>query len=68
MVRKASRPGYEFSGMWALPGGRIRGEAPLSSAMADTVRHRLQAEAGVALEGATAPLPGPPPVSTNGSV
>ncbi len=63
LVRKASRPGYAFSGMWALPGGRVRGGGVLAEGLESTVRQRLAAEAGVVLQGGLVALPGQPPLS-----
>jgi 8-oxo-dGTP pyrophosphatase MutT (NUDIX family) len=58
MVRKAQRPGYEFSGMWAFPGGMVRlaGDTPkpLQEIVLDSLRDRVRAETGLSL----APLAG----------
>lgn len=53
VVRKAERDDYEFSGLWALPGGMVRpmeGEAS-SAAMLRSTASRLTAEAGLSSEG-----------------
>ena len=64
LVRKAAKAGYDFSGMWAMPGGRIRGEGTLAEAIDRTMRLRFSAEAGLSLSGGLVPLPvSPPPLS-----
>jgi len=63
MVKKAARSGYEFSGMWTLPGGRIRGEGSLTEAMEDSIRRRVRAEAGVEIDNPILPISMLPPLT-----
>jgi len=52
LVRKAERPGYAFSGLWALPGGMVRtrhGDT-WADALWEALRDRVQAEAGLAVD------------------
>lgn len=49
-VRKANRPGYEFSGLWAFPGGMVRASKDNPTWGADwrgSLSSRLLAEAGI---------------------
>ncbi|MEW8552642.1 MAG: NUDIX hydrolase [Candidatus Thiodiazotropha sp.] len=53
-IKKAPRPEYEFSGMWALPGGMIRGSADqqLYEALRDSLQKRVLSESGYDLSAA----------------
>lgn len=65
-VRKAAKPGYEFSGDWALPGGMVRvsGAGQSLRARIDAaLRERARAEAGLTLQ-ALIPLNALGPVVT----
>lgn len=63
-VRKAPKDGYEFAGLWALPGGMVRVQdldLPLSSSAATALSQRFEAETGLVPEALT-------PVKTLGPV
>ena len=50
-VRKARKPHYDFSGLWAMPGGMVRSQgAVLERDIEASLRTRAAAESGLAVE------------------
>lgn len=52
VVQKAARANYEFSNLWALPGGMVRlrkGDESSPDRLADAVRSRICQEAGIVM-------------------
>ncbi len=49
-VRKEAKAGYQFSGLWAMPGGMVRvplGAGPFAEAAVAALSNRFEAEAGI---------------------